>query len=190
MKTIFVILTCISFVTGCSNGVGSLRAKAEKGDAESQFQLGRLYVKGKEVPQDYVEAMKWYRKAANQGHAAAEFAIGSLYWLGHGVTQDYTEAARWTSKAADAGLPEAEVALGTSYDQGLGVEQDPAKAFAWISIALEMTTDDKLKAKAKMYLASVAQAMTQEQRNQGAALLNIKEKQFHLSDSSEHGGRE
>ena len=34
---------------------------AEQGDATIQFALGSMYAFGKGVPQDYAEAVKWYR---------------------------------------------------------------------------------------------------------------------------------
>ena len=44
-------------------------AKAE--DARAMLALGRAYVKGLGVPQDYVEAHKWFNLAAARGHAEA-----------------------------------------------------------------------------------------------------------------------
>jgi len=32
-----------------------------------------MYDKGQGVPQDYAEALKWYRKAAEQGFAEAQY---------------------------------------------------------------------------------------------------------------------
>ena len=49
--------------------------EAEAGDADAQYRLGLSYEHGKGVPQDYMEALKWYRKAAGQGHAAAKAKI-------------------------------------------------------------------------------------------------------------------
>lgn len=49
--------------------------EAEAGDANAQYKLGLSYEYGKGVPQDYMEALKWYRKAAGQGHAAAKAKI-------------------------------------------------------------------------------------------------------------------
>ena len=77
-----------------------MKAKAESGDAESQFQLGRCYDKGEGVPRDLVEAAKWYRKAAVQGLARAQDNLGLCYDLGEGVAQDHAEAAKWFRKAA------------------------------------------------------------------------------------------
>jgi TPR repeat protein len=49
-----------------------IRPMARKGYAPAQFKLGLIYVKGNGVPQDYREALKWYRRAADQGNAAAQ----------------------------------------------------------------------------------------------------------------------
>ncbi len=42
---------------------------AKQGDANAQNNLGFMYYKGHGVPQDYAEAVKWFRKAAEQGNA-------------------------------------------------------------------------------------------------------------------------
>ncbi len=54
------------------------RIAAEKNNAWSptaQFNLGVMYTNGRGVPQDYAEAMKWYRKAAAQGGVSATYHI-------------------------------------------------------------------------------------------------------------------
>ena len=43
------------------------RPLAEQGDAAAQAALGVIYHYGQGVPQDYAEAVRWYRKAAAQG---------------------------------------------------------------------------------------------------------------------------
>ena len=45
---------------------------AEQGLAVAQFNLGRMYTYGSGVPEDYAEAVKWYRMAAEQGHEEAK----------------------------------------------------------------------------------------------------------------------
>ncbi|MCY4384581.1 MAG: SUMF1/EgtB/PvdO family nonheme iron enzyme [Nitrospinae bacterium] len=47
------------------------RASARKGDSRAMLALGRAFVKGVGVPQDYVEAHKWLNLAAAQGDAKA-----------------------------------------------------------------------------------------------------------------------
>ena len=53
-----------------------LRALAEQGDVEAQFNLGVRYGTGEGVPQDDVEAVRWYRLAAEQGSARAQYNLG------------------------------------------------------------------------------------------------------------------
>ena len=44
------------------------RPLAEQGNAKAQSALGIMYYEGRGVPQDYVQAVRWYRKAAAQAH--------------------------------------------------------------------------------------------------------------------------
>ncbi len=59
-----------------------IKAKAEQGDAEAQFNLGLCYSDSVGVPQDYVEAAKWFRRAADQGVAEAQLNFGFCYYKG------------------------------------------------------------------------------------------------------------
>ena len=45
-----------------------LLAKAEKGDAEAQYQLGCCYYEGDGVEQNYEQAVYWWTKSAEQGN--------------------------------------------------------------------------------------------------------------------------
>ena len=49
--------------------IAELRAKANAGDANAQFNLGVMYYTGLGVPQDYVEAHKWRNLAASRASA-------------------------------------------------------------------------------------------------------------------------
>jgi TPR repeat protein len=59
-----------------------------------------MYDNGQGVPQDYTEAMKWYRLAADQGNASAQNNLGAMYGDGQGVPQDYIQAHKWHNLAA------------------------------------------------------------------------------------------
>ena len=54
-----------------------------------------MYEKGQGVPQDYQEAVKWYRLSAEQGFAEAQYNLGVMYYNGQGVPQDYVSAHMW-----------------------------------------------------------------------------------------------
>lgn len=68
---------------------------AEKGEVDSQYNLGVIYYSGDGVKQDYVEAAKWFRKAAAQGDRLARNYLGLMYLNGEGVKQSESEAHKW-----------------------------------------------------------------------------------------------
>ena len=75
---------------------GSLMSKAESGEAVAQFKIAGIYEKGSdEVPQNLIEAAKWYRMAAEQNHRQSQYNLGMMYQSGHGVGEDANEANRW-----------------------------------------------------------------------------------------------
>ena len=73
-----------------------LHAKAERGDARAQCELGHAYA---EI-WNTAEATRWYRKAAEQGIAEAQYALGQYYAAGEGVPRDNAEAYAWFCLAA------------------------------------------------------------------------------------------
>jgi hypothetical protein len=52
------------------------------------------------VPQDGLEAVRYYRLAAEQGDAGAQFSLGECFERGEGVAQDLAEAVRHYRLAA------------------------------------------------------------------------------------------
>ena len=101
-----------------------------------------MYANGQGVPQDYAEAVKWYRKAADQGDAHAQSNLGACTKKGQGVPQDYAEAVKWYRKAADQGNATAQYNLGGMYDKGKGVPQDYAEAVKWYRLAADQGNAD------------------------------------------------
>src|SRR6266542_3256017 len=122
------------------------RIRAEQGDAESQFKLGSMYSRGKGVPQDYGEAVRWYRKSAEQGYTKAEYNLSSMYRDGEGVPQDYAEAERWYRKSAEQGDGNAQYVLGYMYYYGYGVAQDKGEANRLFNQAAAQGNEDARRA--------------------------------------------
>ena len=94
-----------------------------------------MYHFGKGVPQHYVAAAMWYRKAADQGYARAQYNLGSMYHKGQGVAQDYAAAVRWYRKAAEQGHTDAQTNLGVMYHEGQGVTRNFVQAHLWLNLA-------------------------------------------------------
>ena len=111
-----------------SEHLTELRAQAEAGDADAQFNLGLF-------SEDYAETAKWYRLAAEQGHASAQYLLGLMYSDGVGVPEDYAEAVKWYRLAAEQGIAAAQFNLGVMYYNGEGVPEDDAEAYLWFNLA-------------------------------------------------------
>ena len=90
----------------------SLKKAALQGNTNAQSGLGFFYYLGLGVPQDYKQALFWYRKAALQEDAGGQSGLGKMYYYGAGVPQDYKQAAFWYRKAALQGDAGAQAELG------------------------------------------------------------------------------
>jgi TPR repeat protein len=113
------------------------KAKAEKGDAKGQFDLGNCYEEGRGVAKDVEEAVKWYRRAAEQNYAGAQYYLGVCYDAGAGVAKDEVEAVKWYRKAAEQNYADAQCILGVCYANGVSVAKDEVEAAKWYRKAAE-----------------------------------------------------
>ena len=73
---------------------------AERGVAKAQSYLGFMYANGRGVPQSYVEAARWFCRAAVQDEASAQYMLGLQYDKGQGVSENRIEAHKWLNLAA------------------------------------------------------------------------------------------
>ena len=97
-----------------------------------------MYADGQGVPQDDVEAVRWFRLAADQGDADAQGNLGFMYADGRGVAQDDVEAVRWYRLAADQGDANGQYGLGKTYADGRGgLAQDDVTAYMWYTLACD-----------------------------------------------------
>lgn len=132
------------------------------GDPQQQFILGKVYYEGAGVPQNYAEALKWFRLAADQGSAESQHMLGVMYDRGDGVPQDYSRATSLYREAADAGYPPAQYDLGKQYASGEGVPQNFSEAYVWFSLAAsaghESARQDRDTMAGKLSKEKIAQA--------------------------------
>ena len=64
--------------------LATIRTAGHVGDLSAQFTLGWIYEHGADVPQDYREAIDWYRRAATQGEPEAINIVGLALLLRKG----------------------------------------------------------------------------------------------------------
>ena len=146
------------------------RKLAQEGNQHYQYLLGRAYEGGVVgVPQEYGEAVRWYRKSAIQGNGMAQMALGMMYFDGKGVTRSHQTAFTWLKPAAEQGEPLAQVTLATMYEAGDGVPQDVIQAHMWFSVAAASFSDTRnpsfagLREVATMAREMLGERMTQDQ---------------------------
>ncbi len=110
------------------------------------FSIGTYYyLRVEGVPQNYAEAVKWWRLASEQGFADAQYNLGHCYDNGIGVEQGYSEAARWYRLAAEQGAAEAQSNIGVMYENGDGVEKNIDEAGKWYRLAAEQDSEEFIR---------------------------------------------
>lgn len=140
------ILLLLLLGNGCKekavSSITVIRAKAEKGDAVAQYNLGWSYANGRGVATNDVEAVKWYRMAADQNYALAQSSLGRCYGNGQGVTKNEAEAVKWFRRAAAQNDAKAQYSLGRCYGIGKGVTKDETEAVKWFRKAAAQNNAD------------------------------------------------
>src|SRR5260370_2186987 len=103
------------------------------GTPDALVQVAAMYEKGEELPQSYIEAAKWYRKAAELSPLAA-VNLSSLLIDGKGVAQDYGQAMSFCRRAAKWNYAPGQFCVGYLYQRGLGTPADPKEAAKWYQL--------------------------------------------------------
>lgn len=117
------------------------RLQAEKGDRESLYDLGSMYMMGVGADIDYNSAIKAFEQSANLGNDKAAYKLGLVYYEGTGVRSNPTAAFKWFSIAANNNFPAAQYYLGKMYGEGKGTRRDSTLALEWLSKAVDSGFD-------------------------------------------------
>jgi TPR repeat protein len=132
--------------------------KAEDGDADAQYEVGIMYLKGQGVEEDRAQAVRWLESAsvagneqaaaklrrmddqrdkftaleqqARAGDVEAQYEIGMMYLKGRGVEKEQEQAYVWLGKAAKQGYEKAITRMGILHQRGEVGEVDYEQAHA------------------------------------------------------------
>ena len=104
---------------------------ANKGLAEAQYQLGKMYYLGENGSKDYSSASMWFKRAARQRHAKAEYGLATCYMNGDGLPVNYDQALMYMKASALRGYVPAQRKLAELYQKGVLVEADSVEAKRW-----------------------------------------------------------
>lgn len=117
-------------------------AEAKRGNIYAQHNIGIYYIKGTGVPQNYSQAVYWFRKAADQGLEDSQFSMGLCYEDGRGVTQNLEQAVYWYTKAAEQGHAQAQYHLARMYYGRKRYPKDNKKCVYWLRKSAEQGYGD------------------------------------------------
>jgi len=176
MKTIFLSFLFFSFLSSSAwadfkKGVAAyeagdvasafkeFRASAEKGDADSQYNLGLMYEQGIGISKDETQAVGWYRKSSEQGNSNAQYNLAVLYENGRGTPVDFAQAHLWYRKALVQGDALAGGNLGMLYMRSQGVREDKVAGLALLLLSVMMDNSPENHAKQNI---SLTQGLTPE----------------------------
>ncbi len=100
------------------------------GDADAQYQLGRLYLDS--TPSDAHQAARWLQLSAAKGDCRAEAVLGDLLFQGLKVPRQAARGLMWLTLSKDcAGGPE-EVWVKPLYDNAVRRANDDERAMALV----------------------------------------------------------
>ncbi|MDR1535257.1 MAG: SEL1-like repeat protein [Planctomycetota bacterium] len=129
------------------DALGEIIAKAEAGDVELMFRLGKAFMegvkeKGIEIGRDPAQAVKWFERAGEAGNLEALGALVNIHGNGVGVSKDLKAAHKWTLKGAELGSADLQRQAGYNHKNGHGVPENPAEAEKWFRRASEQGDAD------------------------------------------------
>jgi len=176
LSVLIIAAGCVALCLGCKghkkkveqNGDtqinNELFKKAEEGDVEAQFAIGKelldqalsydprnveTYREGMDA---FNKARHWFTKASQQDYAPAEAELGEMLLMGYGDISDVAKAAELLGKAANQGNPKGQKLLGDLYVAGKGVPQNIDKAMELYKLAAEDDYDPAMVAIGNLFL--------------------------------------
>ncbi|NNJ94481.1 MAG: sel1 repeat family protein [Halobacteria archaeon] len=116
---------------------GKTSSEASKGDKDSLYDLGKMYMEGVGTNIDYGKAITAFEQSASQGHIKSSYKLGLIYYEGSGVKANSKLAFKWFRQAARADYPAAQFYLGKMYAEGTGVGKNRGEALIWLGKAVD-----------------------------------------------------
>ena len=110
---------------------------ADQGNQFAQYTLGKIYLKGNEVPKDIEKALSFLNASANQGNQFAQYTLGKLYLDGTEVPKDIEKALSFLNASANQENQFAQYALGKLYLDGTEVPKDIEKALSFLNASAD-----------------------------------------------------
>jgi TPR repeat protein len=155
---------------------------ANKGWDRAQFYTGQFYFYGTLMDKNYLEAFKWFEKAAEQFDPMAFSYLALMHEKGLGAEQDYNQAESFYQKALESGDVKARIALANWYIHGIHYQRDHGKAKDLLTPALE-ASDSQLVAEYSLLL-TCSEEYEITDIDSAQSVINKRERAIHPEQSN------
>lgn len=95
-----------------------LTKSAKQGYTVAKYMLGKLYLKGEDVPKQMLHALHWLESAVQDDNQYAEYLLGKTYLRGEDIERDTERAESLLRRSAEQGNKYAAYTLGKAYLDG------------------------------------------------------------------------
>lgn len=95
-----------------------LTRSAKQGYTVAKYMLGKLYLKGEDVPKQMLHALHWLESAVKDDNQYAEYLLGKTFLKGEDIERDTERAESLLRRSAEQGNKYAAYTLGKAYLDG------------------------------------------------------------------------
>lgn len=114
-----------------------LTQSAKHGYTVAKYMLGKLYLRGEDVPKQMLHALHWLESAVKDDNPYAEYLLGKTYLNGDDVERDTERAENLLRRSADQGNKYAAYTLGKAYLDGDILAQNIGEAVRLLTESAE-----------------------------------------------------
>ena len=112
-----------------------LTRSAKQGYTVAKYMLGKLYLRGEDVPKQMLHALHWLESAVKDDNPYAEYLLGKTFLKGVDIERDTERAESLLNLSASKGFASAQFILGRLLYKGEVVPKDIKKAVEWLDRA-------------------------------------------------------
>ena len=95
-----------------------LTRSAKQGYTVAKYMLGKLYLRGEDVPKQMLHALHWLESAVKDDNQYAEYLLGKTFLKGEDIERDTERAESLLSRSSEQGNKYAAYTLGKAYLDG------------------------------------------------------------------------
>ena len=112
-----------------------LTKSAKQGYTVAKYMLGKLYLRGEDVPKQMLHALHWLESAVKDDNQYAEYLLGKVLLKGDDVERDTERAESLLRRSADQGNKYAAYTLGKAYLDGDVLAQNIDEAVRLLNLS-------------------------------------------------------